>query len=167
MPTEILNADVTLERFPGKGGWTYAPLPATISAAKTYFNTMPVSGQIDDYVLEKAHLMAMGKGRLFLPVKASIRHQLGKQAGDVVRLVLFRADEDAPLAVSEDDFRECLAEVPGALAAYERLSPAQRQAWVAWVAAASSDEQKVARVETACTRLAAASLGGGPCLPPA
>jgi hypothetical protein len=167
MPTEILNADITLEKFPGKGGWTYAPLPPGTAATNVHFNMLRVSGRIDDYVLERAQLMFMGQGRLFLPVKAAIRQQLGKQAGDVVRLVLFRADEDAPLAVSEADFRECLAETPGALPAYERLTAAQQQAWVAWVAAAATNEQKVTRAETACIRLAHTPPTAAPCLPPA
>ncbi|WBA40690.1 DUF1905 domain-containing protein [Hymenobacter canadensis] len=166
MLIELFNGDVTLERFPGKGGWTYAPLPATVTAPRSWFNQLRVSGQIDDFALENASLMSLGKGRLFLPVRAEIRKQIGKQAGDVVRLVLLQSEGDAPLAVSAEDFRECLAEVPGALARYEQLPAADQQAWVAWVAAAPTDEQKVARVETACQRLAA-HAGPEPCLPPA
>ena len=156
MPIELFNGDVMLERFPGKGGWTYAPLPATVTAPKSWFNQLRVSGQIDDFVLDNASLMSMGKGRLFLPVRAEIRKQIGKQAGDTVRLVLLRVEEAAPLAVSAADFEECLAETPGALTHYRCLPVAQQQAWVAWVAAAA-DEQQVARMETACTRLGQAA----------
>lgn len=166
MPIEIINADVTLERFPSKGGWTYAPVPWFESGPKTYFNTLRVSGRIDALELPEAQLMSMGKGRLFLPVKATIRQHIGKQAGDSVRLVLFRTEEVAPLTVSETDFRECLAEVPGALAAYERLPAKHQHAWVAWVAAAPTDEQKVTRVEVACTRLAHLPPSATSCLPP-
>ena len=160
MPTELFNGDVTLERFPGKGGWTYAPLPATVTAPKSWFNQLRVSGQIDDFVLENAGLMSMGKGRLFLPVRAEIRKHLGKQAGDVVRLVLLRDEETAVLTVSEEDFEECLAATPDALRHYRQLPAAQRQAWITWVAAAPSDEQQVTRAETACIRLAQQ-----PCVP--
>lgn len=164
MPIELFNAEVKLEKFSGKGGWTYAPLPATVSAPKSWFNQLRVSGQIDDFVLYNASLMSMGKGRLFLPVRAAIRKQLGKEAGDVVQLVLLCADEDAPLSVSAEDFAECLAEVPAALATYQQLPAADQQAWVAWVAAAPTDEQKVARVEIACQRLAY-HTGAAHCLP--
>ena len=168
MPIEVINAEVTLEKFSGKGGWTYAPVtaPESFSGSKGYFSTLPVSGHIDAFELTDTHLMSMGQGRLFLPVKAAIRKELGKQAGDVVRLVLFCPDEEAPLTVSADDFRECLAEVPGALEAYERLTAAHQQAWVAWVAAASTDEQKVVRAEAACTRLAHLPPNAKSCLPP-
>jgi hypothetical protein len=166
MPIELFIGDVTLERFPGKGGWTYAPLPATVVAPRSWFNQLRVSGQIDNFALENATLMPLGGGRLFLPVRAAIRKQIGKEAGDVVRLQLLCADEEAPLAVSAADFTECLAEVPGAMACYTQLPAADQQAWVAWVAAAPTDEQKVIRMETACQRLAA-HAGPGPCLPPA
>ncbi|RSK30088.1 YdeI/OmpD-associated family protein [Hymenobacter metallilatus] len=155
MPPELLNADVTLERFPGKGGWTYAPLPATVKLPGAYFGAGKVSGQIDAYVLENVSLMSMGQGRLFLPVRAEIRHRIGKQAGDTVRLVLHGDQPEKPLAlnVSEAELRDCLADVPGALAAFEQLTPAQRRVWVQWVAAATLDDHKVHRVEMACTLL--------------
>lgn len=166
MPIQLLNTNVTLAKFSGKGGWTYAPLPAQVKAPNTYFNKMRVSGSIDDLSLENIHLMSMGQGRLFLPVNAALRKQLGKQAGDTVRLVLFLADADAPLSVSLADFEECLAEVTGALETYKRLPSAAQQAWVAWVAAAPTDEQKVARAEVACTRLSHCPPASTHCLPP-
>jgi hypothetical protein len=166
MPIELFNADVKLEKFSGKGGWTYALLPAGIKSPKEAFKGLAVSGRIDDLPLASATLMPLGRGRLFLPVRAAIRKQIGKEAGDVVRLQLLCADEDAPLTVSAEDFAECLAEVPAALATYQQLPAAARQTWVAWVAAAPTDEQKVARVETAC-QLLAAHAGPQPCLPPA
>lgn len=162
-PTLLCDADIVLERFPGKGGWTYALLPVSVNIKASSFNMVRVSGQIDDYVLENVALMALGKGRLFIPVRAEIRKQLGKQAGDTVRLVL-HLDAPVPSAptVSAEDFMECLADVPGALAAFEQLPARQQAAWVAWVEAAPSDDHQVARVETACVRLAQ-----GAALPPA
>lgn len=161
MPTELCNTDVPLERFPGKGGWTYALLPASVNIKASSFNMVRVSGQMDDYVLQNVALMSMGQGRLFLPVRAEIRKQLGKQAGDTVRLVLHRPDEPTQLTVSAGDFAECLADTPGALATYQQLPTAQQQVWVAWVAAAPTEQQQVHRVETACVRLAQ-----GAALPP-
>ncbi len=154
MPTELCNTDVPLEKFPGKSGWTYALLPASVNIKASSFNMVRVSGQMDDYVLQNVALMALGKGRLFIPVRAEIRKQLGKQAGDTVRLVLHRPDEPTQLTVSAEDFAECLADTPGALAAYQQLPAAQQQAWVAWVSAAPTEQQQMARVETACVRLA-------------
>lgn len=160
MPTPLCNAEVTLERFPGKGGWTYAVLPASVNIKASSFSMVRVNGQIDDLQLENVALMALGKGRLFIPVKAALRQQLGKQSGDTVRLVLHLAADTvaAPLSITDEELRACLADVPHALAAYEQLEPTQQAAWVTWVAAAPTDDQKVARVEVACFRLA---NGGG------
>lgn len=159
MPTPLCDAEVTLERFPGKGGWTYAVLPASVKIKASSFNMVRVSGQIDDLQLENVALMALGKGRLFIPVKAAIRQKLGKQSGDTVRLVLHLPDTaPAPLSITAEELRACLADVPHALTTYERLEPEQQAAWVSWVATAPSDEQIVARVEVACFRLANASL---------
>lgn len=169
MPTPLCDADITLEKFPGKGGWTYALLPATVAIKASSFNLVRVNGQIDDFPLENVALMALGKGRLFVAVKAAIRQRIGKQAGDTVRLVLFRAAEPteaAPLTVSAADLEECLAEVPGALAAYRRLTAAQQYSWLAWVAAAPSDDKKVQRADQACTMLAGWSSEAPACLPP-
>ncbi|UOG75503.1 YdeI/OmpD-associated family protein [Hymenobacter tibetensis] len=166
MPIQLLNALVTLAKFSGKGGWTYAPLPTQVTAPNTYFNKMRVSGSIDDLALENLHLMSMGQGRLFLPVNAALRNQLGKQAGDTVRLVLFHAEEDAPLLVSTDDFEECLAGVAGALESYKQLPLSAQHAWVAWVASAPTDQQKVTRAEAVCTRLALCPHNPTHCLPP-
>jgi hypothetical protein len=149
----LVDCLVVLERFPGKGGWTYAPLPPTALPGRNWFGMLKVAGRLDDYELPPSHLMPMGQGRMFLPVKADIRKRIGKQAGDTVHLLLYA--EIAPLEISDEDFRECLAEEPRALQAYEQLSPAEQQAWLHWVCAAVSDEAKVARVTTAVAQLAA------------
>ncbi|UYZ61794.1 DUF1905 domain-containing protein [Hymenobacter weizhouensis] len=153
MPTEFLNTTVTLEKFPGKGGWTYAPLTGFDRVSQTHFGMQKVSGWLDEVELPTATLMPMGQGRLFLPINAALRKQLGKQAGDAVHLRLFAADDAAAAAVSLLDFEECLADTPAALRTFRALAPAQQQSWVAWVAAAA-DEQQVLRVEKACVLLA-------------
>jgi hypothetical protein len=41
-----------------------------------------VRGTIDDFEIRKYHLMPMGNGKFFLPVKAEIRKKIKKEAGD-------------------------------------------------------------------------------------
>ncbi|SFQ35408.1 YdeI/OmpD-associated family protein [Hymenobacter arizonensis] len=150
---ELFNAEVTLERFPGKGGWTYAPVGQLPFKVKTHFGNLKVCGRLDEVELAEAHLMPMGQGRRFLPVNAELRKKLGKQAGDVVHLRLFAVEEPEELAVSMADFVECLAEVPKALAAFQRLAVEEQQAWLAWVTQAELEDQKVARIEQAIAQL--------------
>src|SRR5687767_12353359 len=97
---ELFNAEVTLERFPGKGGWTYAPIGQLPFKVRTHFGNLKVCGRLDELVLAEANLMPMGKGLRFLPVNAELRKKLGKQAGDVVQLQLFVVEEAEGLGIS-------------------------------------------------------------------
>ncbi|MBF9236182.1 DUF1905 domain-containing protein [Hymenobacter sp. BT683] len=163
---ELFNAEVTLERFPGKGGWTYAPVGQLPFKVKTHFGNLKVRGQLDEVVLAEAHLMPMGKGLRLLPVNAELRKRLGKQAGDVVHLQLFAIEAPSALAVSLADFTECLAEVPAALGAFQQLTAAEQQAWLAWVSHAEADEEKVARIEQAMAQLGGTARPHKGLLPP-
>jgi hypothetical protein len=157
---ELFNAEVMLTRFPGKGGWTYAPVGQLPFKVKTHFGNLKVCGRLDEVVLEEAHLMPMGKGLRFLPVNAELRKKLGKQTGDVVHLQLFVVEEPNPLAISLADFKECLAEVPAALRAFEALGAPQQQALLEQVAAAENEQQQVARVEAVIAQLAQGVVAG-------
>lgn len=69
----LVNKKYLLEKFHGKGGWTYARIPEILQNKKNTFGWVKVKGSIDGYEIKKCHLMPMGNGKLFLPVKAAIR----------------------------------------------------------------------------------------------
>jgi hypothetical protein len=144
--TLITNKKYLLEKYPGKGGWTYAAIPEIKQNPKNPFGWVRVKGQIDNFKISDYKLMPMGDGRLFLPVRADIRKKINKTAGDTVHIMLF-LDED-PVHLP-DEFRDALLESPKAFRFFGTLSENKKSNWIKWLVAAKSDASKVMRMAQA------------------
>ena len=146
----LVNKKIVLEKFHGKGGWTYARIPEILQDKKAHFGWVKVRGTIDGYEIRKYHLMPMGNGKLFLPVKAEIRKKIKKEEGDKVHVILYPDNE--PLEVPEEMLL-CLRDEPAALKFFNSLSESERKFYIQWIYSAKKDETKVDRLAKSIDRL--------------
>lgn len=140
---KIIEGEFFLERFHGKGGWTYIKIPIEILPSGKAFGMLKVSGTIDDYAFEGKHLMPMGNGFLFMPVSKPIRQAIGKEEGDIVLFNLYR--DEIPTSIPEE-LIACLEDDPGKLPLFKKLSDAEQKQWVEYVYSANSEDAKAQRI---------------------
>lgn len=146
----LVNKKYLLEKYTGKGGWTYAQIPEIKKDKKNSFGWKKVKGTIDGYEIRKYHLMPMGNGNLFLPVKAEIRKKIGKKEGDMIHVILYPDNE--PLETPEEMLL-CLQDEPQALIFFNSLSESERKFYIQWVYSAKKEETKINRLATTVNRL--------------
>lgn len=135
----LVNKKYQLEKFPGKGGWTYVIISEIPQNIKRKFGMVKVKGRIDDYELMGYNLMPMGTGQLFLPVKAEIRKKIAKKEGDWVTVELYA--DDSGLAIPEE-LIDCLKDEPKAYANFMKLPESAQKEYRDWVYSAKKTKPK-------------------------
>ncbi len=147
----LVDAVYRLEKFPGKGGWTYAEIPEVLQNKNNPFGWVKVRGSIDDVALKQYKLMPMGNGRLFLPVKAALRKKIGKAAGDSVHVILF--PDDSELEVP-GEIRDCFKnEAPELYQNFCSFSEGEQKAYLDWIYEAKTEVTKAKRIVRMMERL--------------
>lgn len=139
----IVEGIFVLEKFPGKGGWTFAKVPVTLLPSGKAFGMVKVSGSVDHFQFEGKHLMPMGNGFLFLPVSKEIRKAIEKEAGQEVFIRLI--GDEIPKGIPEE-LIDCLNDDPGKLSLFQALGSSEQKHWVEYIYSANSDELKAARI---------------------
>lgn len=141
--TPLIDKTCQVEKFEGKGGWTYIRLPEIPPGRNTPFGWVKVHGSIDTYVIKGYNLQSMGSGVLFLPLKVELRKQIKKQAGDSVHVILF--EDNTPTEIPEELIL-CLSEEPLAYETFCKYTDGEKKSIVDWIYAAKTDRVKVARI---------------------
>ncbi len=150
MEIPFVNQQYLLEKFQGKGGWTYAQIPEIRPDKHAHFGWVRVRGHIDSYEIKGYHLMPMGNGNLFLPVKAQIRKHIKKQAGDWVHIILYA--DNAPTEIPAD-FLWFLQDEPELYQNFMTFSDAERKAYIEWIEAAKTVQTKADRMAVALQKI--------------
>jgi hypothetical protein len=143
MNKALVDNNYLLERFQAKGGWTYARIPEILQDKKNHFGWVRVKGTINNHAFSGCHLMPMGNGQLFLPVKADIRKKIGKKEGDHVHIILFADNEPIPIP---EELLVCLQDEEKAHRIFLSYSEGEKRAFIDWIAAAKKEETKTNRI---------------------
>ena len=147
----MVDKKYRLERFPGKGGWTYACIPEIIKNKNNPFGWVRVRGFIDSFEISRYHLMPMGNGKLFLPVKAAIRKKIRKEEGDWIHVVLYPDDTSFEIPA---EFIECLKDEPAAYDFFHSLSETEQKSIVNWMFNTRKESTKTEKMAIIINRLA-------------
>ncbi len=148
----LVNKRYLLERFPGKGGWTYAIIPEILPDKKSPFGWVKVRGSIDGHAISHYHLLptVKGTGQVFLSVKADIRKKIKKEAGDYVHIILYPDNE--PVEIPEE-LLLCLQDDSAALQFFSSLGQGEQLYYIKWIYAAKTEQTRVDRIAKTLVRL--------------
>lgn len=138
-----VNKIYILEKFQGKGGWTFVRIPEITPNKSSSFGWVRVTGTIDGYEIRNYNLQSMENGVLFLPIKSEIRKKLNKEEGDSVRVILY---EDVNPIVIPNELILCLKEVEDVYKVFAMYSERKKIAIVNYIYSAKTDQAKVNRI---------------------
>jgi uncharacterized protein YdeI (YjbR/CyaY-like superfamily) len=147
----LVDKHFILEKFHGKGGWTYARIPKFKVEIDMPIRCLKVQGTIDGVEIRKYHLLGMGNDELMLPVKAEIRKKIRKEEGDKVHVILYPDME--PLEIPEE-LLICLRDEPHALHFFNTLSESEQKYYIQWIFSAKRIDTRVTRLAKTVSRLA-------------
>lgn len=147
----LVNKKFSLEKYPGKGGWTFVRIPKTFKNKEEKLNWKKVRGTIDGFEIRKYHIFPIGNNNgLFLPVKAEIRKHIKKKEGDLVHVILYPDNE--PLEIPEEMLL-CLQDEPKAFTFFNSLSDSEQKFYMQWIYSAKKEETKIDRLAKTINRL--------------
>jgi bacteriocin resistance YdeI/OmpD-like protein/uncharacterized protein DUF1905 len=141
------------------GGGHAVVVPKEVAAA--FPTKRPAVLAMVDGVEYRSRLAVYG-GKSYLGLRRDLLRQIGRQAGEVVEIVLEEdhtnasasAEVPPPAEVAEPpELLAALAENPAARTAYEALPPSHRREYAKWIGEAKQAETRAERVSKMVRRL--------------
>ena len=145
MEKPLVNKKYLLEKYPGKGGWTYTLISGIPATLRSRGGMVKVKGFVDDFEI-KCYNLFPTKSKpttYFFPVKADIRKKIGKQEGDYVQIILYADNNPTEIPV---ELMLCLLDNPIAHKKLLSYSDGEQKAFINWIYSAKTDHTKVERI---------------------
>jgi hypothetical protein len=133
-----------IQRFPGKGGWTYVEFDKLKGIKKSAFGMLCVKGKVDLCEINSIHLMPKGDGNLMLTLNMYVRKYIKKKVGDIVDIEIYKDDEEFPIP---EEFTDCFDGEPEALKYFLSLSNSIKRNVVQYAYQATKEETRAKRIE--------------------
>ncbi len=129
-----------------KTGWHYIEVPADIAeklnpADKKSFR---VKGKLDDYPIKGVSLIPMGGGKYILALNATMRKEIRKAKGAMLKVQL-AADKPYELL---PELVECLNDEPDAKAFFSSLPRSHQNYFSKWIESAKTEATRARRIAT-------------------
>jgi bifunctional DNA-binding transcriptional regulator/antitoxin component of YhaV-PrlF toxin-antitoxin module len=134
----------------GRSGGAYVVFPYDTEKAFGTKGKVPVNATIDG-IPDRGGLFTMGKPYHMLGVPKSVREQIGKGAGDIVKIVLWKDEESREVEVPPE-FKS-LMKTAGLLPFFEGLSFTHRKEYCRWITEAKKEETRARRLDKAIEML--------------
>lgn len=139
----LVKGEFILKKMQMKGGWTYAEMPGIKPKSDKAFGFIRVKGQIDKEMINAYHLMPMGNGNLFLPVKAAIRKRIKKEEGDTVYVELYLDNQHLEVPY---ELKQCLELDEELKHRFYALDADERDKMIKWIYEVKSSEAQEKRI---------------------
>jgi Domain of unknown function (DUF1905)/Bacteriocin-protection, YdeI or OmpD-Associated len=136
----MFDGILMIEKFDGKGGWTFLQLPPLTAQTQTSFGMIRVAGTIDGISFSDKYLMPLSKGQLMFTIDA--KKKLKKTIGDKVHLQFYM--DDSPLRIP-DELIICLQDA-GIEKKFEALTFAKKRLAIKQIYSAKNTETIANRI---------------------
>lgn len=143
----VFEAEIErFERMGEKTGWTFVFIPMEIAnqikpdTKKSY----RVKGKLDQVKVQGLAFTPMGEGNFILALKASLRKELKKEEGAMLKLAL-EEDKDFKIEMP-DDLELCLMEERHCLDNFLKLSKSHQNYYINWLNTAKTEPTRTKRL---------------------
>ncbi len=149
---QFVTTILQFEEQAEKTGWTYIHIPVAVAQQLKPGNkkTFRVKGSLDNYLFKGIALMPMGGGDFIMALNATIRKEIKKRKGAMIRVQL-EVDKSPVLPPAE--FIDCLVDEPKALAFFNKLPKSHKNYFIKWIESAKTEPTKTKRIAQAVNAL--------------